>query len=205
MQDECRYCGNEHDVDAPCVTHASEYNKRPATRRLSSEQVDAYVRACNRATTDQGLDGVVACLRMAGLPVDVDQTGGFTMCVRVQRPNQAGYIYVTWNGNDMNDTSRSFIVGEYSKHEDVYEALHYVEDQTIPEVVSLAAAFINGHCIGCGMVHDEDHECEPLSVWTTPKTDDTTLVVGETYTEDFLRQLASDTGAIIIGLDDDED
>jgi hypothetical protein len=122
---------------------------------------DSYERACNRATTDQGLDGVTACLRMAGLPVDVDQTGGFTMCTRVDRPNHGGYIYITWNGNDANDTNRSFLVGQYSDNEDDYESLHCADDLTISEVVSLAARFVNGICVGCGMRHTNEHECEP--------------------------------------------
>lgn len=53
-----------------------------------------YAEACRRAATDQGLDPITARLDAEGIAYDVDQTGGFTMCVRVDGPD-GWYAYVT--------------------------------------------------------------------------------------------------------------
>lgn len=47
----------------------------------------SYEEACQRATTDQGLDPVTEALSAAGIPHVVEQTGGFTMVVTVKARN----------------------------------------------------------------------------------------------------------------------
>lgn len=42
-----------------------------------------YEEACVAAATDQGLDPIVAALEAAGVPVSVEQTGGFCMVAYV--------------------------------------------------------------------------------------------------------------------------
>ena len=42
-----------------------------------------YAAACERAATNQGLDPLTALLNRHGIPHVVEQTGGFTMVVRV--------------------------------------------------------------------------------------------------------------------------
>jgi hypothetical protein len=99
---ECRYCGTAHDVDHEC---------EPAERRVFD--VDAYDERCRWAATNQGLDPITARLTAEGIAHDVDQTGGFTMCVRVDRPD-GWYVYVTdgeyGNGN--------WILGAYAEDYD---------------------------------------------------------------------------------------
>lgn len=48
-----------------------------------------YLAACQAATTRQGLDPVVTELTRAGIPVDVAQTGGFTMVATVPAADPA--------------------------------------------------------------------------------------------------------------------
>jgi ribosomal protein L21E len=55
-----------------------------------------YEAACKRATTNQGLDPVVAVLKGDGIKVVVDQTGGFTMVASV-------YHGKTWFGITQGD------------------------------------------------------------------------------------------------------
>lgn len=45
-----------------------------------------YDEACRKATTDQGLDPVIAALTAADIDHTVEQTGGFTMVVTVKAP-----------------------------------------------------------------------------------------------------------------------
>lgn len=78
----------------------------------------SYAAACKQATTDQGLDPIVAALADAGVSHFVEQTGGFVMCVAVSPTldvrefegveytdyYQHPYIFVTsareWNGGE---------------------------------------------------------------------------------------------------------
>lgn len=53
-----------------------------------------YEAACKRATTDQGLDPVLAVLAEAGITAQSEQTGGFTMVVMVHAPDGA-YLGIT--------------------------------------------------------------------------------------------------------------
>lgn len=46
----------------------------------------SYSERCKLATTAQGLDPVVDALTAAGLPVEVEQTGGFNMVATVRAP-----------------------------------------------------------------------------------------------------------------------
>lgn len=43
-----------------------------------------YDAACRKATTDQGLDPVIEALRAAGIPHELEQSGGYTMVVTVK-------------------------------------------------------------------------------------------------------------------------
>lgn len=53
-----------------------------------------YDARCAQAVEDQGLGPALAALHAVGIPATVDQTGGFVMCVRVER-SRAEYLYVT--------------------------------------------------------------------------------------------------------------
>lgn len=55
-----------------------------------------YDDACRKATTDQGLDPVLAALRAADIDHGLEQTGGFTMVVTVLAPN--GTFAITNDG-----------------------------------------------------------------------------------------------------------
>jgi len=54
-----------------------------------------YQAACEYATEEQGLNPALEALEAAGVPVSVDQTGGFCMCVRVQGEDPKIYVWVT--------------------------------------------------------------------------------------------------------------
>lgn len=71
-----------------------------------------YLAACQAATTAQGLDPVVAALKRAGYPVDVEQTGGFTMVAVVPAADPAhGVVAITDDGTP--DAPR-YMVGVYA-------------------------------------------------------------------------------------------
>jgi hypothetical protein len=63
-----------------------------------------YEAACKQATTDQGLDPILAVFTDEGLPIALEQTGGFTM---------VAYTYL--NGRDMTAGAfgMTFESGEY--------------------------------------------------------------------------------------------
>lgn len=67
-----------------------------------------YEAACRRATTDQGLDPVVAYLTEQGIQHTVDQTGGFTMVVFCRRPGTERSVGIT-----SSDEDRGYLVGGY--------------------------------------------------------------------------------------------
>jgi hypothetical protein len=56
----------------------------------------SYEDACACAATAQGLDPIADVLRAAGIPFTIDQTGGFTMCIRVPMTEDGRqFVYVT--------------------------------------------------------------------------------------------------------------
>lgn len=73
-----------------------------------------YAAACKRATTDQGLDPIVERLTAEGFGPDVDQTGGFTMCVRVDRPDDGWYAYVTSGEYTYGEDAGSWAIFAYA-------------------------------------------------------------------------------------------
>jgi len=66
-----------------------------------------YADACKRAATLQGLDTVVEALTAAGLPAEVEQTGGFTMVATVYCAE--GALVVTDDGVD----EPAYLLGVY--------------------------------------------------------------------------------------------
>jgi hypothetical protein len=58
------------------------------------ETLHPYELACRHAATDQGLDPALDLLRAAGLPVVVEQTGGFCMVLAVYGEDRR-YVMVT--------------------------------------------------------------------------------------------------------------
>lgn len=64
----------------------------------------AYDQACDRAATSQGLDPVMRILDDAGMAYDLEQTGGFTMCVTFASPRIGG-TYVIGGDVDLNGPS----------------------------------------------------------------------------------------------------
>jgi hypothetical protein len=75
-----------------------------------SEERMTYDRACTLATTNQGLDPVVAALTSAGIAHEVEQTGGFTTVPTVKVP--AGVCAVTRN-DDQDDDETLYLLGFY--------------------------------------------------------------------------------------------
>jgi hypothetical protein len=66
----------------------------------------SYEDAVRKATTDQGLDPVIAALTAADIDHAVEQTGGFTMVVTVKAPdgtfaitNDGGYLLGYYPGD----------------------------------------------------------------------------------------------------------
>ncbi|MBM3661165.1 MAG: hypothetical protein FJW95_16905 [Actinobacteria bacterium] len=106
-----------------------------------------YEEACAFATTRQGLDPIVAAIAAAGIPVTVNQTGGFCMCVRVEHPTAAASVWVTVDQGDYNDARYgddddwqpapdTFLACVYPDDEDGGEGATLTEAATIPETVA---------------------------------------------------------------------
>lgn len=78
--------------------------------RTKHKRMDGYSAACRRAATDQGLDPFVEAARAADLPVQVWQTGGFTMLAAVVGvplftvSYESGYIVGQWPDQATYDT-----------------------------------------------------------------------------------------------------
>ena len=59
---------------------------------------NTYEQACRAAATEQGLDPVTEALAAAGIPAEVEQTGGMTMVVVVEVVD--GVVGITADGED---------------------------------------------------------------------------------------------------------
>lgn len=173
--------------------------------------METYEQACARCATEQGLDEITAVLELAAIPYEVDQTGGFTMCVRVQRAD-GWYVYVT--DGDVTYGEPGWHLGAYAADYETAAGCEGVAlsdggPVTADEGVALVRAFLADEtpigcpycaCAGCkscggvGYLAPDD---------VLPIREREALVVGETYDEDYLRRLAAETGAIVIGLDDE--
>lgn len=70
---------------------------------------DRYLVACKAAATAQGLDPVVEALTGAGIEVDVEQTGGFTMVAVVRGAN--GVVAIIDDTLDADATEKTYLVG----------------------------------------------------------------------------------------------
>lgn len=101
---------------------------------------DAYQRACKESTESQGLADVVTALAVAMVPVTVDQTGGFCMCVRVAHSAER-YVYVT-----RSEIGDGYYVCEYDdrddSHRELTEAVELHRDAPLWLAVSLCKAFL---------------------------------------------------------------
>jgi hypothetical protein len=94
-----------------------------------------YLAACRRATTAQGLDPVVAAIAAAGIRVSVDQTGGFTMCVRVNLTHDQ-WLYITKDDG-------GYLVCRYvSEDEDNADGELVGEELTLDEVLVSVVALV---------------------------------------------------------------
>jgi len=102
-----------------------------------------YARACERATTDQGLDPVVARFTAEGLPITVDQTGGFTMVARVQPREGRGEPWIGITEEDSGDgiDAPTYLVCEYA-NEDDFEGTIRSTDADLDQVVAFARALV---------------------------------------------------------------
>lgn len=146
---------------------------------------ETYAEACERATTDQGLDPIVAALTAAGVPAGVDQTGGFCMCASVYAADDRNeYLYITsgeqWNGGD------GWLVCHYLGWNDEDEddprnndeGVMVGENMTTTQVVAFATLFMVGrHCPVCRthLFHVRDDNggdlrfrCEPCDIEDCP-------------------------------------
>jgi hypothetical protein len=125
----------EETAEAEPVTGAGGYENLPDLR-------PDYAEACRRAATAQGLDPIAAALTAAGIPVEIDQTGGFTMCARIQHPD-GRYLYVTEEEHD----PPAYMVGEYPALDALdpcqgSEGVTVTEDADALHVVDIARTFL---------------------------------------------------------------
>jgi hypothetical protein len=56
-----------------------------------------YTCQCSSASESQGTSQIAEALNAIGIPADVDQTGGFTMCVYIKTGDES-YIYANAEG-----------------------------------------------------------------------------------------------------------
>jgi len=56
-----------------------------------------YTCQCSSASESQGTSQIAEALNAIGIPADVDQTGGFTMCVYIKTGDES-YIYASAEG-----------------------------------------------------------------------------------------------------------
>ena len=143
---------------------------------------ETYEAACYRASMEQGLAEPVLALAAAGYGVSVDQTGGMTMCARVDAgpkpddpqpdcPPEGSYVWVTREAPDL------FMVCLYPydkadpEAEPAYESSRDVEVR-LADVVHTVCAFLTGrpnfdgevwHHPVNGHILDAD-ECEALNL-----------------------------------------
>jgi hypothetical protein len=95
-----------------------------------------YEERCRAATTDQGLDPVVAALTAAGIPHTVEQTGGMTMVLTVPT-GPTSFLGVTLSESDHDDGYPSYFVCEYPTLDwEDGETLN--DNATLAELVALA-------------------------------------------------------------------
>lgn len=81
-------------------------------RTANAEFANWYEQRCRDATTAQGLDPIVEVIRDAGIPVSVDQTGGFCMCVRVDLvEGNSQFLWLTVNDGDVYEGD--VVIGRY--------------------------------------------------------------------------------------------
>lgn len=64
-------------------------------REPSHRVAHDYEAACRNATTNQGLDPIVALLAAEGLPCEVEQTGGFCMVAYVRPTPEGPHLGIT--------------------------------------------------------------------------------------------------------------
>ena len=102
-----------------------------------------YDGACERATTDQGLDPVVARMKADHMPIAVDQTGGFTMVARVQVHEGRGAPWIGITEEDSGDgiDAPRYLVCMYA-NEDDYEGTIITCEADIDELAVLVADFV---------------------------------------------------------------
>src|SRR5262245_20491831 len=98
-----------------------------------------YEEACESATYAQNLHRIVVALAAAMVPVTVDQTGGFTMCVRVAPAgldNGATWLWIT--RTDIGD--EGYCVCRYDDG-DQQEGTMLAESADVGEVIAIARQF----------------------------------------------------------------
>lgn len=101
---------------------------RFANALLSEHHAWSYDRRCAEAATRQGLDAPRAILENAGLDVHVDQTGGFTMLLRVDEPDSDRWAWLSVDG----DRDAPYMLGLYGPDSDGYtEVYAYANDFTL--------------------------------------------------------------------------
>jgi hypothetical protein len=154
-----------------------------------------YDDACRAAATDQGLDPLRAALDAAGIRHELEQTGGFCMTVGVYR-HDLRYLWATEVGVYEPDREYRYLVCEY-------------DEQTGEQLDTLADGVTTDQAVG---VIDAwlTRGPEPAELAEVER-DDATLdphdgfKVGGLYSTDDLRAFAAETGATVIGLDDDDE
>lgn len=96
-----------------------------------------YDLACNSAATNQGLDPVIAALSAAGIPHDLEQTGGFVMVITVQAPT--GTYAITASETEADQYVLGFYPGTTwttGPHEDI----DYADEPLEPVVARIKEA-----------------------------------------------------------------
>lgn len=98
-----------------------------------------YDAQCAAAVERQGLTPALDALRAAGVTASADQTGGFTMCVRVER-SAADYLYVTATEVGPDGT---WMVYRYNDNDDLFaEGLLVGDGLTDEEMVEKCRYFV---------------------------------------------------------------
>ena len=77
----------------PIPATCSEFVSHPHQKNGES----CYTCQCSSASESQGTSQIAEALNAIGIPADVDQTGGFTMCVYIKTGDES-YIYANTEG-----------------------------------------------------------------------------------------------------------
>ncbi len=92
-----------------------------------------YDQACKQAATNQGLDPIGALLTEAGIPWNLEQTGGFVMVINVDHVDETFYLWITSSGTEeaplalvgMYDASDGELLGDSEGNDEAYDEVPF--------------------------------------------------------------------------------